>query len=798
MRIAVDSDPFFGLTQGANWRESTHWPASWVGCRGAQAPFVAAFRLKFRLDQGGTTRLHVSADERYELFLDGERIGRGPERGAPDVWFFESYELELCPGRHVLAATVWALGDIGLEAQMSSAPGFLLAAEGSLGELLSTGRAPWEARLLKGWSFRSTNYTQRGARFVLDGRLHTWDHEKGRGSGWQPVEIFKPAMGRWSDWDFHHNHRLYPAALPPMREDLLRAGTVRHVDAVGGTVEERRAVVVRAQDCLSAELPDWQALLEGKGTISIPAHTRRRVILELADYSAAYPELAVSGGKDAAVDLQWTESLRFSPDFYDWHKGSRAEIEGKHFSGLGDLFILDGGRRTYRPLYWMAGRYVEVSVQTAGEALRIEGLRFHERRYPLEMHSSFACSDPRLDEIQPILLRGMQMCSNETYMDCPYYEELMYTGDTRLEMLVTYVLMNDDRLPRKAMRLFDASRMPSGLTQSRYPCHATQVISTFALWWVGMVHDFLYWRSDTDYVRGLLPGVRANIQAFQRLLDARGLLRGAEGWNTIDWVPSWDADAGTPPDGHSGVSGVLNWQYVYALSLYEDLERRIGDPEQAAWAGRKADELAAAATAAFWNEGRGLLADDLAQTRFSEHSQILALLSGRLEPARSARAAQGLFAAADLDRATIYFSHYYFEVCRKLDRMDKFFERMGLWFYLKQMGFKTPVEMPEPGRSDCHAWSSHPLFHYFATLLGVRPAEPGFRSVVIEPRLGSLTWAKGRFPHPDGGEIAAEFRVEGGQMHARVELPPGLRGELRIGTERQVLTSGVFEGRFPL
>ena len=92
-------------------------------------------------------------------------------------------------------------------------------------------------------------------------------------------------------------------------------------------------------------------------------------------------------------------------------------------------------------------------------------MRFRERRYPLEMSSSFACSDSRLNEIQPILLRGMQMCANETYMDCPYYEELMYTGDTRLEALVTYLIANDDRLPRKAIRRAGA-RLRSGHSEA--------------------------------------------------------------------------------------------------------------------------------------------------------------------------------------------------------------------------------------------------------------------------------------------------------------------------------------------
>jgi hypothetical protein len=792
MRVTIAKDPFEHLTADAGWRESSLWPARWIGCKDARPPFVAAFRLNFRVERGGTARVHVSADERYELFLDGERLGRGPERGAPDLWFFESYDLLLTPGRHVLAARVWALGDNGMEAQMSSAPGFLLAAEGEWGALLSTGAAGWEALLLKGYSYRP-KYTQRGCRFILDGRSFAWGHERGQGRGWQPAELMRPAMGRWTDWDFFHAHRLYPAALPPMTEDLLPAGKVRHVDAAGGPPEERRAVAVRAAEDLDAEGQAWQDLLEGRGAVEIPAHTHRRVILELADYSAAYPELSVSGGKDGSVDIQWAEGLHLSPNFYDFNKGNRSEIEGKYFSGLGDLFYLDGGRRTLEPLYWMAGRYVELALQTADEPLRVEGLRFRERRYPLEMSSSFACSDARLNEIQPILLRGMQMCSNETYMDCPYYEELMYTGDTRLEALVTYLIANDDRLPRKAIRLFDSSRMASGMTQSRYPSQSTQVISTFALWWVGMVHDFLYWRGDMAWAREFMPGVRANIQAFQRLIGTGGLLWGAEGWNTIDWVPAWDQDAGTPPDGHRGVSGVLNWQYIYALDLYADLEKRIGEPELAAWAERKAGELAERATAAFWDEGRGLLADDLAHMRFSEHSQLLALLSGRLEPAKAERAAEGLFSDPNLDRATIYFSHYYFEVCRRLERMDKFFERMDLWFYLKQMGLKTPIEMPEPSRSDCHAWSSHPLFHYYATILGVRPGEPGFRSVTIEPRLGSLSWAWGRFAHPDGGWIGVDLRLEGGKLHARIELPDGLHGELRAAGRVTPLSGGLTE-----
>ena len=637
----------------------------------------------------------ASADERYELFLDGQRIGRGPERGAPDTWFYESFVLDLNAGEHVLAARAWALGDLAPDAQMSAAPGFLLAAEGEWNARLSTGVAAWEAKLVDGIDYhRQTGSQLRGSRFIVDGSLYPWGHECGSGEGWKPAIPLKRAMGAWINWDFYKDHRLQPATLPEMHEAPLPAGKVRHVQNLIDGMDERRNAPVLGGQNLAPENAEWQALLEGRGAVKVPAGRARRVIVELADYSIAYPELVISGGRGGLVEVQWAEALKLTPDVWDPHKGDRDDIEGKFFAGLGDRFLPDGGeKRCFEPLWWMAGRYVEIYVQAGAEPISIEGIKFTERRYSLDMDSQFSCSDTRLTEIIPIMLRGMQMCSNETFFDCPYYEELMYTGDTRLECLVTYSMMNDDRLPRKALRMFDVSRLASGMTQSRYPCRSTQVISTFALWWIGLAHDYVFWRNDAGYIRDLLPGMRSTIQGFRHLIGEDGLLRGAEGWNTIDWVPEWSEDAGVPPEGHSGVSGLLNWQYIYALRLYEDLERRLGDAEQAAWAERFGREMADKAAAAFWNPERGLLADNLAQSRYSEHTQIMALLSGQLDSTLADQVKVNLFTDAHLDRATIYFSHYYFEVCRLLERMDKFFERMGLWFYLKQMGFKTPVEI---------------------------------------------------------------------------------------------------------
>lgn len=808
MRTVIDYTPFTDVDAGA-WNDRGAWPCSWIGCPGAeQAPFVAAFKLELELDAAETIRVHVSADERYELFLDGGRLGRGPERGDPRRWHFETYDLALGAGRHVLAARVWALGDLAPVAQFSLTPGFLLCPEDEKRQdLLGTGRASWAAKRLPGYSFVSPMAAFAvGHRVALDAGEFPWGFERGEGGGWLPARKLHPGYsGEIRNEVLPREHLLYPAVLPPMLDEYKRIGRIRHIAAP--VLSETHAVPFLAAEHLAEEAPAWDALLAGAAPLTLPPQTKRRVLIDLGDYYCAYPEVLVSGGEGGTVRLHWQESLFADRD--KWDKGRRDEIEGKYFTtmwwdldGIGDLFRLDGGQsRRLEPLWWSAGRYVELLVETSNQALTIDRLGFRETRYPLTLESSFQADDPRLAQVTPLAFRALQVCAHETYMDCPYFEQLMYVGDARLEALVTYVTGRDDRLPRKALRLFDSSRLPGGLTQSRYPSRLRQIIPPFSLWWIGMVHDYLMWRGDPAFVRTLLPGVRAVLDAFTLWRGEDGLVRSPCGWNYMDWVPSWPK--GEPPGAQPGeVCPLLNWQYVYALCLAAQIEEEFEEPEMAARDRRLARETAAVLDRRFWSS-RGLYADDSGHSVFTEHSQCLAVLGdlagGGLIPEEHRRAvARNLFAAKDLTPPTVYFMHYFFETCRALGRMDVFLERMSLWFEMVEYGFKTTYENGDPhtNRSDCHAWGAHPLYHYFASVLGIRPAGPGFRTVEIAPQLASLRRASGRMVHP-AGEIVVELQERGGALHGAIELPPGVSGTFRHGGREWSLREGRQEIHYP-
>jgi hypothetical protein len=729
-------------------------------------------------------RIHVTADERYELFLDGRFVGRGSERGDRENWFFETYELNLTPGEHALVAKVWSMGNIAPYAQFSVQPGFLLSSEGDFIQTLGTGVADWECKVVGGMEFVADGLTfSTGANLTVHGEKYPWGIEAGEGNDWTPATVMGDGRAAIFSNEVAPTPMLRPARLKPRIDREVPSATVRFVSKVSS--DDVKTIAIHSRDHLANEAANWAIIGMGR-SITVPANTKRRVIFDLENYYCAYPVVTTTGGKGSLVRLYWAESLFIEPDIYK-PKGNRNEIEGKFFVGTGDTFLPDGGKaRKFTTLWWQAGRYLELLVQTTDEALTL-GLNLRETRYPMEMEGSFESSDARINGALPIMIRGLQMCSHETYMDCPYYEQLMYVGDTRLEVLITYMLTHDDRLPKKAIELFRASTIHSGLTYSRYPSRVRQIIPPFSLLWIGMVYDYAMWRGDQNFVRSMMSGVRGVIDAFLAFQNADGLIEAPNGWNFMDWVPAWKD--GVPPEGKSGVSGVINWLMVYTLKQAAELETWIGEPELARRNNRLADEMTKAIARRFWDEKKNLFADDSAKQYFSEHSQCLAILSGMLDESQVQKIGQALLREPNLSQTTIYFSHYLFETYHKLGFTDAMFDRLKLWFDLERNGFKTTFESPEPSRSDCHAWGAHPIFHYYSSLLGIRPASMGFDKIIVRPQLGPLEKIKATMVHPKG-MIEVDWQQKNGKLSGTLSLPEGVEGTMVLEGKTVPLKSG--------
>jgi alpha-L-rhamnosidase len=259
---------------------------------------------------------------------------------------------------------------------------------------------------------------------------------------------------------------------------------------------------------------------------------------------------------------------------------------------------------------------------------------------------------------------------------------------------------------------------------------------------------------------------------YERHLDETGVLGPMPWWNFVDWT----YERGVPPGADKGNSTAISLQLAYVLRLASELERGFGNPAEAQRYSALSERINMAARSRSWDATRGLFADTPEKREFSQQTNALAILSGAVAPDERAAVMQRLLTDSGLTPASYYFRFYVDEALRQSGMADRYLARLEPWREMIRLGLTTTLEEPEPSRSDSHAWSAHPNYHLLATVLGIRPAEAGFRTVAIAPALGPLKRASGKMPHPNGTIAVQLQRLGATGLRGSVELPPNTSG----------------------
>ena len=426
--------------------------------------------------------IDVSADERFYLTLDGAFVARGPNRAVVENWQYQTYEIDLTDGDHVLEATVWIIGDHGPLAQLSFRGGFVLKADGAYDAVLTTGKADWEVGTLRGmkaigkgscwgtgdqWEVTGTG--------IYDAEPATWT---------KAVVVRGPAGvddvkatygGRTGGW------MLFPTQLPDQTETMSRPGAVK---AVTRNAKFREEYAYTEAETKAPEIASLNALVREGRAYVVPPHTRLQAAWDLGVYCCAYPQLVVKGGAGAKVAWGWTEASRQKgTGLKGGQPGARDAIVGRYLEGYGDTFVCDGrDRAVFSSPWFRCGKWCRIDVETGDQPLEITDLYLVESRYPLEMESAFATpQDVTMDGIRRISARAMQMCCHETLYDCPYYEQQMYPGDTRVQLNILTAMTRDDRIIKRAIELYDLSTRDDGQCPFNWPTRGTQEGATYTL-----------------------------------------------------------------------------------------------------------------------------------------------------------------------------------------------------------------------------------------------------------------------------------------------------------------------------
>ncbi|GET28483.1 alpha-L-rhamnosidase C-terminal domain-containing protein [Prolixibacter sp. SD074] len=760
---------------------SKPWSAHWISHPTASPTEYGVFHFRKSFDLTDVPEkfvVHISGDNRYRFFVNGQTVCEGPSRGDIEHWHFEPADIApyLRKGKNVLAAEVWNFGLKRPVAQFSLMTAFILQGNSSKEEMVNT-NSSW--KVMQDTAYRPGEdpgkllhaYIVVGPTDVVDGSEYPW--------GWENVDyddsVWKQAsqlnngqpkgIGTETSWT------LTPRQIPFMENKMERMKSVRRSEGINLT-------------------DNW---LQGKAPLTIPANREVSILIDNGVLTTAYPELHVTNGKGATVKISYAEALFDA----NGQKGNRNNIDGKKLIGYTDVFLPDGGtNRMFRPLWFRTYRYIRMDIQTADEPLTINDFYGMFTAYPLVEKAKFASSDSTLQQIWNVGWRTARLCANETYFDCPYYEQLQYVGDTRIQALISLYVSGDDRLVRKAIKLFNDSRFSEGLTRSRYPSYLPQIIPPYSLFWVDMVNDYRMLRNDPGFVRSNLWGIENVMHWFEQRIDPKtGLLGKVEYWNFVDWAKEWAWSSetqmgGVPAGGFRGQSAMLTLQFAYSAQHAAEIFKQFDDTCLAQKYQILADNLVKAVKENCRDESKGYFSDAPEKKEFSMHTNIFAVLTGAVDKRNAKDFVRRMMNDTSLVQPTMYFRFYLTRAMKKAGLADEYLNTLGLWRDMLTKGLTTFAEKPDPTRSDCHAWSASPGYDLLATVAGIEPSSPGFKTVKIEPALGPLQFIKGNFPHPEG-MIEFDLKRKGTNgITGRIILPANLTGIFRWNGEKRLLHSG--------
>ncbi|MBK8633443.1 MAG: alpha-L-rhamnosidase [Saprospiraceae bacterium] len=746
------------------------WKASWVShdeLKGDEYT-VLQFGKDFNLTKiPSTYPIAISADNRYKLFINGAYIGNGPARGELNNWRYDTYDIakHLKSGQNFLRVIVWNFGQERPVFQMTSKTGLIIQDLSDQNNLLTTD-STYMVKIDESYSpirVYLNTYFVVGPGELFDGTKHDFAWKtKPLGKVFSKVEVGNQGvpLKAISAYGQGPDRILVPRSIPFMEEYIQTFSTIRR-----------------------SSMPIKGNFLKGE-SCTIPPRTKISFLVDQGHLTNAYPLLTISKGARAKIKLKYCESLVDSARI----KGNRSEIAGKQVIGGMDVIISDGGEdRQFTSLWWRTFRYIEIEIETEAAPLTIDLFQSKFTGYPLEEKASFKSSYPLTDTIWNVAWRTQRLCAGENFFDCPYYEQLQYVGDTRIQALITRYISGDTALMRNAIVDFGDSYQAMGLTQSRYPSSEKQIIPPFSLIWIYMLDDYRTLCEDDHLLKFSLPKVAGILNWYEERLNAEGILGPMEWWNFADWVPHWQN--GIPPGVKEGGSALITLQYALALQKAALLFDHLDQKAQALKYTALAKRLNEAVVKNCFDPVKGILADTPDKKSYSQQTNSMAILTKAFKTADSKKIMSIILSDTSITQATFYYSFYLFEAMHQVGSTEGLVKMLKPWEDMIEKGLTTFAEKPDPTRSDCHAWSASPIYFYLSGICGITPFDSGFKTVHIKPNLGDLTFAEGQIPHRNGMIITKFAKSEKG-ITGSVFLPEGLTGRLEINATMIMLRQG--------
>ena len=739
------------------------------------------FRREFTLEtRAESARLRVTSNSRHILFVNGREVLRGPIRSRARQLHYDSTDIsgDLVVGANCIAVlvrhygfdTAWwesvpltgpgGAGGLILETEVDTAT----AGPETVGHLILVSDSTWRTRRSDAWTpTRPTDEISAQIPELFDAREFdpSWTLPGFDDSTWTPAEpaptrqFGRPVSAKPPAEPFGV---LQPNPLPPPRPQTRRPHSVWPIPNTSTVTDG--AVVLRES---LEHLPTVTAGPTGSDeTLPQPVAGESSLVMDFGGIVSGVVSFRLSAGPGVRIAVSLLESL--DPSSLD----SANRIE----------YVARGDSDRYESLEFMGGRYALLTVIGTGEA-QVMDFSVTEHVRPRPDGLGFRCDDESLNRLHVVALRTVDLCSRDAYMDCPTREQRAWVGDAVIHQSVDLTNNTNWSLAIRNVQLLSRTR-PDGLlpmaAAADFANPGMVSIPDACLHWTRAVHNLYRYTGDRDLVADLMPSFESVLRWFLPFQREDGLLHDVTGWVLIDWAPTEV----------EGAVAALNGLWGRALSDFAEISTWLGDEGRAGWA-RSTHARVQYGFERFWDPERAHYVDSIQNgvrsRRLSEHAHAAGVTGGLVPDSRLPRIAEILLdrshivdpsaRIADYSPATFFrrtlelryepnwdvehelvaaqpfFRYVVHDALALLGRADSLPDLLHDWDPLLESGPSALREVWR-GQSYAHAWSATPARDLILHIAGISPAEAGFGTVRIAPRLGRLRSLEVTAPTPHG------------------------------------------------
>jgi alpha-L-rhamnosidase len=516
------------------------------------------------------------------------------------------------------------------------------------------------------------------------------------------------------------------------------------------------------------------AILAGPNAASIPVYEGMdtEIVIDYGRERSGYISFELDAGGGTVVEGYGLEYMRDG-----WRQHTHLVDNTFHYT-------CREGRQSYVSVIRRGLRYLTFTIRGATRPVKFYEVKLLQSNYPVADVGAFQCSDPLLDRIWTISRDTTRLCMEDTFVDCPAFEQAYWVGDARNEALVNYYTFGAREIVERCLKLVPGSSFQTPLYADQVPSGWNSVIPNWTFFWVTACLEYYRYDGNRKFVTDIWPHVKHTLGHYLTLLNEQGLLD-REGWNLLDWAPFEQP--------REGIVTPQNMFLVQALRNAAVLGSISGDTNESERFLQEADKLCLSINANLWDGERAAYLDCIHRdgrpsSTISMQSQIVAYLCDIASSERRQLLEQYLVSppSAFVQAGSPFMSFFYYEALAKLGRFDLLLADMrDNYGYMVENGATTCWEMYPFSvnnqnnklltRSHCHAWSAGPAYFLGAHVLGVQGLTPGWSQVRIAPQPCGLTWARGSVPLPDEGRIDVSWRISSHQeMHLRIEAPKNI------------------------